>query len=215
MHSLNIYAHALHELGKARANADDIFAGLREVYSRCQGGFACVAMITGFGILGFRDENGIRPLCFGSRPSGTLEGAMDYFMASESVALTQLGFTNIVDILPGQAVFIEKGGSPQFRQIVERKSYTPDIFEMVYFSRPDSTMDGISIHRSRQHMGTKLAEKVKEILGEKRIQEIDVVIPVPETSNTSAAVLASHLQKPLSNAFVKNRYTFRTFIMVR
>ncbi|RSM00104.1 hypothetical protein CEP52_009345 [Fusarium oligoseptatum] len=212
---LNVYAHALHELGKARANVDDIFAGLREVYSRCKGGFACVAMITGFGVLGFRDENGIRPLCLGSRPSATLDGTMDYFMASESVALTQLGFTNIVDILPGQAVFIQKGGHPQFRQIVEMKSYTPDIFEMVYFSRPDSSQDGISIYRSRQHMGERLAERIKNVLGEKGVEEIDVVIPIPETSNTSAAALASRLQKPLSNAFVRNRYTFRTFIMAR
>lgn len=210
---LNVYAHALHELGKARANVDDVFAGLEQVYERCNGGYACTAMITGFGILGFRDANGIRPLCLGSRPSSTIEGATDYFMASESVALTQLGYTDIVDVLPGQAVFIQKGGKPIFRQIVERKSYTPDIFEMVYFSRPDTTMDKISIHRSRQNMGKKLAEKVKEILGEKGVEEIDVVIPIPETSNTSAAVLANCLNKPLSNAFVKNRYTFRTFIM--
>lgn len=210
---LNVYAHALHELGKARANADDIFAGLRDVYARCKGGFACVAMITGFGILGFKDENGIRPLCLGSRPSGTLEGALDYMMASESVALTQLGFTDIVDILPGQAVFIQKGGKPQFRQIVPMKSYTPDIFEYVYLSRPDSMSEGISVHRSRQNMGRKLADKMKEILGDKGIEEIDVVIPIPETSNTSASVLANCLNKPLSNAFVKNRYTFRTFIM--
>ncbi|ATY63022.1 amidophosphoribosyltransferase [Cordyceps militaris CM01] len=202
---LNVYAHALHELGKARANADDIFAGLRDVYARCKGGFACVAMITGFGILGFKDENGIRPLCLGSRPSGTLEGALDYMMASESVALTQLGFTDIVDILPGQAVFIQKGGKPQFRQIVPMKSYTPDM--------PDSMSEGISVHRSRQNMGRKLADKMKEILGDKGIEEIDVVIPIPETSNTSASVLANCLNKPLSNAFVKNRYTFRTFIM--
>ncbi|TLD23290.1 hypothetical protein PspLS_07467 [Pyricularia sp. CBS 133598] len=210
---LNVFAHALYELNKARANVDDVFTALREVYARCHGAFACTAMIAGFGILGFRDQNGIRPLCLGSRPSTTLEGATDYFLASESVSLTQLGFSNIVDILPGQAVFIRKNGTPEFRQIVERKSYTPDIFEFVYFARPDSHIDGVSVHRSRQNMGLKLAKKMRETLSEQAIKDIDVIIPVPETSNTSAAVLATELNKPFSNAFVKNRYVYRTFIL--
>ncbi len=210
---LNVFAHALNELGKARANVDDVFTALREVYQRCRGAFACTAMITGFGILGFRDENGIRPLCMGSRPSATLPGATDYFMASESIALVQLGFSNIVDIRPGQAVFIQKGGHPQFSQIVEPKTYTPDIFEYVYFARPDSTIDGLSVHRSRQNMGLKLANKMRKTLGEDLIRQVDVVIPVPETSNTAAAVLAKELDLPFSNAFVKNRYVYRTFIL--
>lgn len=163
-------------------------------------------MVTGFGILGFRDANGIRPLCLGSRPSATLEGAKDYFLASESIALRQLGFTDVIDIKPGQAVFIEKGGNVHFRQIVEPLSYTPDVFEFVYFSRPDSTMDGISVHRSRQNMGARLAQKIKAVLGEEAIKDIDVVVPVPETSNTAAATLASCLGVDFSLAFVKNRY---------
>ncbi|KPM37893.1 Amidophosphoribosyltransferase [Neonectria ditissima] len=215
---LNIFAQGLQKLGKTRANSDDIFTALGDVYSMCQGAFACTAMIAGFGILAFRqarsiDANGIRPLCLGSRPSATLPGATDYFMASESVALKQLGFGNIVDILPGQAVFLEKGGAPQFRQIVERKSYTPDVFEYVYFARADSCMNGISVYRSRQNMGEKLAKKIRNILGEKGVQDIDAVIPVPETSNIAAAALASKLGKPYVTALIKNQYVHRTFIL--
>ncbi|KAI0120957.1 amidophosphoribosyltransferase [Xylariales sp. AK1849] len=210
---LNVFAHALGELNKARANVDDVFTALREVYARCHGAFACTAMLAGFGVLGFRDENGIRPLCLGSRPSETLDGATDYFLASESIALTQLGFKDIMDILPGQAVFLQKGGVPQFSQVVKTKSYTPDLFEFLYFARPDTWMDGISVHHSRQNMGLKLANRMRQVLGEDGVQSIDVVIPIPETSNTAAATLAKELQKPFSNAFVKNRYIYRTFIL--
>ncbi|KAK2594856.1 hypothetical protein QQS21_007406 [Conoideocrella luteorostrata] len=159
------------------------------------------------------DANAIRPLCFGSRPSLTLPGATDYFMASESVALKQLGFSNIVDVLPGQAVFCEKGQAPKFRQIAEKKSYTPDCFEFVYFARPDSCVDGISVYRSRQNMGEKLAKKIRDILGEQGVRDIDAVIPVPETSNIAAATLAEKLGKPYVTAFIKNRYVHRTFIL--
>ncbi|KAL8829141.1 MAG: hypothetical protein Q9170_006301 [Blastenia crenularia] len=209
---LNIFAHELNETGKARVNDKDIVGALRRVYNRCVGGWACTAMIAGYGLIGFRDSYGIRPLIMGSRPSDSGEGT-DYMMASESVALKQLGFQNFVDILPGQAVIIEREKAPAIYQIQGQKRYAPDIFEFCYFARPDSIIDGISVNQSRENMGYRLADKIKRTLTPDEVNNIDVIIPIPETSQTSAPCVAARLKRKYYQGFVKNRYVFRTFIM--
>lgn len=210
---LNIFANELYKTGKARISSDDCVGALKRTYAKCKGSWACTAMIAGFGIIAFRDPYGIRPLCLGSR--SVEEHSTDYMLASESAALNFFGSRSedIRDIVPGQAVIIQKGQSPTYHQIQEQLAYAPDIFEYVYFARPDSMIDGINVNATRRSMGLSLAKTVEKQLGKDILAEIDAVIPIPETANTSARTVAKYLNKELIDGFVKNRYIFRTFIM--
>jgi amidophosphoribosyltransferase len=204
---LNVFAHELQRLGKLRLDVNDVFDAVAEVHRRCRGAYAVVAMITGFGILGFRDPYGIRPAVIGRRESRMGE---EYMIASESVALDVLGFELVRDIEPGEAVFIEKNGRLHSRRCADTKIHAPCIFEFVYFARPDSIMDKISVHKARLRMGEKLAEKILTLRPD---HDIDVVIPIPDTSRTAAMELASRLKVKYREGFIKNRYIGRTFIM--
>ena len=204
---LNVFAHELQQSGKVVPAPDDIFTAISGVHARCRGGFAAVMMIAGYGIVGFRDRNGIRPLVFGSRKVGQ---KLEYMIASESVALDSQGFELVRDLAPGEAVYIDVEGNLHAKVCTEQGKFTPCIFEHVYFARPDSLMDSISVYKARLRMGEKLAEKVKRLKPE---HDIDVVIPIPDTSRTSALELANRLGIKYREGFVKNRYIGRTFIM--
>ena len=164
-------------------------------------------MISGFGILGFRDPYGIRPVIFGERDT---EAGKEYMIASESVAIISLGFTIIRDIEPGEAIFITKDGKLHTRQCAEHPQYSPCIFEYVYLARPDSIIDGISVYNARLLMGEALAEKILKLRPD---HDIDVIIPIPDTGRTAALPLAQKLNVKYSEGFIKNRYIPRTFIM--
>lgn len=204
---LNVFAHELQSLNKLSPDPVDIFAAVSAVHRRCRGAYAVVTMITGYGLVGFRDPYGIRPAVYGKRetPEGT-----EYMIASESVALSSLGFSLIRDIEPGEAVYIDQKGQLHTKQCAEAPVLSPCIFEYVYLARPDSIMDNVSVYRARLRMGEKLADKIKRVWPD---HDIDVVIPIPDTSRTSALQMANHLGVKYREGFIKNRYIGRTFIM--
>ena len=204
---LNVLAHELQLQGSLQLTPDDVFTAVERVHERVEGGYATVAMFPGYGILGIRDPHGIRPLVYGVRE--TADGK-EYAIASESVALDVLGFELVRDIGPGEAVFIGTDGTVSSRVCCEPQKPTPCIFELVYFARPDSMMDDISVYKARLRMGERLARK---ILREWPDHDIDVIIPVPDTSRTAALPMAHQLDVKYREGFIKNRYIGRTFIM--
>ncbi len=204
---LNVLAHELETASKgARLDAETIFGAVANVHRRCRGAYAVVAMISGYGLLAFRDPFGIRPLTFGS--ADTPEG-MEYLVASESVALAAFGFKLERDVAPGEAIFIDEQGKFFSRQCAANPVLAPCIFEFVYLARPDSIIDGASVYESRLIMGRHLAAKIRRKLP----HDIDVVIPVPDTSRPSALEIAHSLGIPYREGFIRNRYIGRTFIM--
>lgn len=204
---LNLFAHELQIQDIDEVTPQSIFDATEKVFNRCSGGYAVVAMILNHGLVAFRDPNAIRPLVIGVRESNQ---GKEYMVASESVALDVVGFSLLRDVLPGEAIFIDSEGKFYSKQCVEPKSYTPCIFEFVYFARPDSIIDGMSVYKSRLKMGEFLAQSIIE---KGLHHEVDVVIPIPDTSRTSALQVAHHLGVKYREGFIKNRYIGRTFIM--
>ena len=204
---LNVFAHELQNQPEAELTPDAVFQAVEGVHRRCRGGYAVVAMIIGHGIVAFRDPHGIRPIVLGRRESAD---GIEHMVASESVAMDALGFELERDILPGEAVFISSAGQLHSKQCGARLGYTPCVFEFVYFARPDSIIDRISVYKSRMRMGERLADK---ILRELNSRDIDVVIPIPDSSSTSALQVAHRLGVKYREGFIKNRYIGRTFIM--
>jgi amidophosphoribosyltransferase len=204
---LNVFAHELQRCGSLKLTPQEIFTAVTETHKRIEGAYAVVLMLTGKGILGFRDPHGIRPIVYGKRETG---GGTEYMIASESVALQASGFELIGDLQPGEAVYIDDSGRVHRRQCAAKTKLRPCIFEYVYLARPDSIIDDIYVYKARLRMGVKLARKILRQMPE---HDIDVVIPIPDTSRPAAMELAFHLGVKYREGFIKNRYIGRTFIM--
>lgn len=205
---LNVFANELqHATTSGSLDADAIFAAVESVHRRAKGAYAVIAQISRHGMVAFRDPYGIRPLCIGKidTPQG-----VDWMIASESVALTGCGYSLVRDVQPGEAVFIDLDGNLVSRQCAPASRLAPCAFEYVYFARPDSVMDGVPVYSARLNMGEGLAEKVAKNL---RLGDIDVVMPIPDSSRPSAMQLAARLELPYREGLIKNRYVGRTFIM--
>lgn len=204
---LNVFAHQLQLQGKIKPEPEDVFNAVRGVHERVRGGYATVAMIASYGVLAFRDPNGIRPLVFGSRET---EKGTEYMIASESVALDVLGFSLIRDVAPGEVIYITNEGELFTQQCAKNPSLKPCIFEHVYFARPDSIQDGVSVYKARLRQGERLAEKILKEFPE---HDIDVVVPIPDSSRVAGQAVAQTLGVKFREGLVKNRYIGRTFIM--
>lgn len=201
---LNILAHELEVLPEL--NPDMLFKAMTSVMAQVQGGYTAVALIMNFGLLAFRDPHGIRPLVLGARET---DGGTEYMAASESVALDTLGFEVLGDVKPGEVIFVDMSGQLH-RHVCQQGHVNPCAFEFVYLARQDSIMDGISVYQARLNMGERLAQQILEDWPD---HDIDVVIPIPDTSRTAALPMAEKLGLPFREGFVKNRYIGRTFIM--
>jgi amidophosphoribosyltransferase len=204
---LNVFAHELQIRANGRPTSDQVFDAVEALHKRCSGGYAVVALIVGYGIVAFRDPNGIRPLVLGERE---VDGGHDYMVASESVALDVLQYERVRDLNPGETIYIENDGTLHSQEHRGETRHTPCIFEYVYFARPDSILDDISVYKARLRMGEELAGK---IVRDFPYHDIDVVVPIPDTSRTSALQVAYHLGVKYREGFIKNRYIGRTFIM--
>jgi amidophosphoribosyltransferase len=205
---LNIFAHELERVARGLSlTPEEVFNAVRAVHKRVRGSYAVVAIIAGYGLLAFRDPFGIRPLCFGEvdTPQGR-----EVMVASESVAIEGTGHQVTRDVAPGEAVFIDLEGRVHSRQCANHPRLYPCMFEYVYLARPDSVLNGISVYQARLDMGETLAERLTTLMSP---DDIDVVIPIPESSRPSAMQLAQKIGKPYREGFVKNRYVGRTFIM--
>ncbi len=207
---LNVLAAELHDCNDGgKLDSEQVFQAVSKLHQRCLGGYAVVALIVGLGVLGIRDPRGIRPLVLGKRETAVGE---DWMLASESTALTNLGFQYVRDLDPGEAVLIGSDGQIHTRVCGPTYEHSPCIFEYVYLARPDSIMDGVSVYRARIEMGERLASQVRAELSA-HADSIDAVIPVPESGSTSARALAQVLKVPCRDGIVRNRYIGRTFIM--
>ncbi len=204
---LNIFAHELQLHSKDIFAPDDVFYAVAGVHRRVKGAYAVVSVISDRGIVAFRDPMGIRPLCFGSK---TVNGKKETMIASESVALDSAGFKLERDIKPGETIFVDINGKVHSRLCTDKTGHAPCIFEFVYFARPDTIIDGISVYAARMKMGQNLADK---IIKNWHDHDIDVVMPIPDTSRISALELSISLKVPYREGFIKNRYIGRTFIM--
>jgi len=205
---LNVLAHEIQEAANGYSlDAEAVFKAVGIVHRRVRGAYAVVAQIAGHGMLAFRDPYGIRPLCLGMNEG---ENGVEYMVASESVALEGIGFRFVRDIAPGEAVFIGEDGQFHERQCAENPSLNPCAFEYVYLARPDSVIDGASVYATRLKMGEYLADKIRK---EIPVEEIDVVMPIPDSSRPAAIQLALKLGVEYREGFIKNRYIGRTFIM--